>query len=270
MAITNFIPEVWSARLQENLHKSLVFGALCSRNYEGDISQWGDTVHIPNLADITVRTYDPSQELADPDELSGTDVVLTIDHGAYYNFFLNDVDAAQSRADVMDSAMRNAAFRLAEDAESYILSAIRKDAGIKKTGAVPTKEEGGIYALLIAIKNELDLKHVPRYGRKLIIPVSVEGQLLLDDHFIGASAAGEARLAEGAIGRAAGFDIFVSTDLTDEVIAMIPDAVTFANQICRVDAYRPEKGFCDGVKGLNLCGCKVVLPNAVCHYKLTA
>ena len=56
MAISSFIPKVWSARLQENFHKALVFGSLCSRNYEGEISQWGDTVHISNLSDITAPT----------------------------------------------------------------------------------------------------------------------------------------------------------------------------------------------------------------------
>ena len=40
MAITSFIPKVWSARLQESLHKALVFGSLCNRNYEGDIAHW--------------------------------------------------------------------------------------------------------------------------------------------------------------------------------------------------------------------------------------
>lgn len=110
MAISSFIPKVWSARLQENFHKALVFGSLCSRNYEGEISQWGDTVHISNLSDITVRPYDPTTDLAEPEALSGTDIVLTIDHGAYYNFLIGDVDAAQARVDLMDGAMRNAAY----------------------------------------------------------------------------------------------------------------------------------------------------------------
>ena len=113
MAISSFIPKVWSARLQENFHKALVFGSLCSRNYEGEISQWGDTVHISNLSDITVRPYDPTKDLAEPEALSGTDIVLTIDHGAYYNFLIGDVDAAQARVDLMDGAMRNAAYQLA-------------------------------------------------------------------------------------------------------------------------------------------------------------
>ncbi|MBQ7305475.1 MAG: P22 coat protein - protein 5 domain protein, partial [Clostridia bacterium] len=86
MAITSFIPSVWSARLTENLHKSLVFGSLCNRNYEGDIAQFGDTVHINNLADITVKPYTPNTDIAEPEQLTGSDTTLTIDHGAYYNF----------------------------------------------------------------------------------------------------------------------------------------------------------------------------------------
>ena len=45
---------------------------------------------------------------------------------------------------------------------------------------------------------------------------------------------------------------------------MIPDAVTFANQITKVEAYRPERGFADGLKGLCLSGAKVIIPTGVC------
>lgn len=270
MAITNFIPQVWSARLQENLHKALVFGALCNRNYEGEITQWGDTVHINTLNDITVKPYTPATDLDDPEQLSGSDTVLTIDHGTYYNFFINDVDAAQARADLMDAAMRNAAYRLAEDAETYILEMIRKDAGVKLTKTVPTEANGGLYALLLEIKNQLDQKGVPRFERKMVLPASLESTLLLDSRFVTGSANADARLESGSVARAAGFDIYISQDLSNEIVAFIPDAVTFANQISSVEAYRPEKGFSDGVKGLSLSGAKVVLPNAVCVCTVTA
>lgn len=270
MAITSFIPKVWSARLLEGMRKALVFGNLCNRNYEGDIAQWGDTVHINNLSDITVRPYTPNADIADPEQLSGTDMTLTIDHGAYYNFFINDVNAAQSRADLMDAAMRNAAQKLAEDAEQYILTVVRAGAGTKASGAIPSKENGGVYALIVAIKTALDEKSVPRADRKLILPPSVEAELLLDNRFITAgSAQAEARLADGAVARAAGFDLYISADLTDEIVAMTPDSVTFASQISKIEAYRREKGFDDGVKGLSLCGAKVVLPACVYVHKIT-
>ena len=265
MAITTFIPKVWSARLKENLHKSLVFGALCNRNWEGDIAQWGDTVHISNLADITVHPYTPNTDIADPDQLTGGDTTLTIDHGAYYNFYVSDVDAAQARADVMEAAMRNAALKLAEDTESYILGVIRKGAGTKASGAIP---EGGVYELIVQIKSALDAKNVPRAGRKLIVPASVEASLLLDNRFV-TGTMGESRLCEGSVARAAGFDIYISNDLTNEIVAMTADGVTFANQITRIEAYRREKGFDDGVKGLSLCGAKVVIPDCVYIHTIT-
>lgn len=265
MAITTFIPKVWSARLKENLHKALVFGALCNRNWEGDIAQWGDTVHINNLADITVRAYTPNTDIADPEQLSGGDTTLTIDHGAYYNFYVNDVDAAQARADVMEAAMRNAAQKLAEDTEAYILGVIREGAGTKASGAIPAD---GVYELIVGIKTALDGKNVPRVGRKLIVPASVEAELLMDSRFV-TGTLGETRLTEGSVARAAGFDIYISNDLDSEIVAMTPDGVTFANQITRIEAYRREKGFDDGVKGLSLCGAKVVIPDCVYVHTIT-
>ena len=263
MAITNFIPQVWSARLQENLQHALVFGNLCNRNYEGDIAQWGDTVHINTLSDITVKAYDPAVEIDDPEQLSGSDTTLTIDHGAYYNFFINDADAVQARTDLMDAAMRNAAYRLAMDAEKYILSVITEGAGHKDTITIPTLEEGGLYTQLLQMKVTLDAAGVPRFDRKLVLPPQLETVLLMDNRFVTGSAAADVRLAEGSVARAAGFDIYISQDLTTQIVAFTPDAVTFANQITKVEAYRPEKGFCDGVKGLCLSGAKVLIPDAV-------
>ena len=268
MAIANFIPQVWSARLQENLKKALVFGSLCNRNYEGDIAQWGDTVHINTLNDITVKAYNPAIDIEDPEQLSGTDTTLSIDHGAYYNFYINDADAAQARTDLMDAAMRNAAYRLAADTENYILGVIRACEESKMERGMPSDESGELYELLLEIKTRFDTQGVPRYGRKLIVPPALEAMLLMDSRFITGSAAASERLAEGAVARALGFDIYISLDLNNELVAMIPDAVTFANQITKVEAYRPERGFADGLKGLCLCGAKVTIPSAVCYCTL--
>ncbi len=37
MAITNFIPELWSANILLELQKNLVYGSAVNRDYEGDI-----------------------------------------------------------------------------------------------------------------------------------------------------------------------------------------------------------------------------------------
>ena len=57
MAVTTFIPELWSARLLYALEKSHVATNLVNRNYEGVIANQGDTVHINSIGAITVKDY---------------------------------------------------------------------------------------------------------------------------------------------------------------------------------------------------------------------
>lgn len=268
MAITTFIPEIWAARLLEAYRRNLVFGALANRNYEGDIAQFGDTVHINALNDITVKAYTPNKDIDDPEQLTTTDQVLTIDHGTYYNFYVNDVDAVQARGDLMDAAMRNAASRMAEDTEDYLVSVITEGAGVKTSGAVTAKT---IYEEIVKLKVAMDETNVPRSGRHLVVPPSVEGMLLLDDRFITTGLqSSENRLTEGTVAKAAGFTIYTSNALDDQMVAFNSDAVTFAQQITKTEAYRREKGFDDGVKGLSLCGAKVIMPDSVIVHSIAA
>lgn len=267
MAIASFIPKVWSARLQQNLQRSIVIPALVNRYYEGDISKYGDTVHINTLNDITVKEYSPNSEI-DAEQLTGTDSVMVIDHGAYFNFYLDDVDKVQAKAEVMDVATKNAALQLAKDAESYIVSTIRQEAGVKPmlTRDQIKTDFGSVYGLFVEMKKVLDTNNVPREGRKLVVDPAVEAELLKDtDHFIGlGSDASEERMMNGRIGRLLGMDVHVSTALDAEFIMFHTDAVTYANQITQMEAYRAEKMFADGVKGLMLSGAKVTQPKACC------
>ena len=55
MAVTTFIPELWSARLLYALDKAHVATNLVNREYQGIIANQGDTVHINSIGAITVR-----------------------------------------------------------------------------------------------------------------------------------------------------------------------------------------------------------------------
>lgn len=266
MSVATFIPKLWAARLQEHYNRQMVIVNLLNRNYEGDIAQYGDTVHINNLEDITVKPYTPNTDIDDPEQLTTVDRVLSIDHGAYFNFYVNDVDKAQARGDLMDTAMKNSAARMAEDTEDYVIQKLLADATDGGSGALTADN---VYATIIGIKTAMDVGNVPRAGRNLVVPPAVEALLLQDDRFV-TGTQGENRLVEGAVYRAAGFDIYMSTGLTDKMIALRSEDATFASQINKIEAYRREKGFDDGVKGLALCGAKVTNPAGVYKYTITA
>lgn len=268
MAITTFIPKLWAARLLQAYNRKLVFGALVNRNYEGEIRKHGDTVHINSLSDIAVKEYTPNTEIDAPEQLNTEDQTLTIDHGTYYNFYVDDVDKVQAAGDLMTTAMTNAADRLAEDAEDYIIGKVLAEGGIKLSGKLTGEN---VWAEIVKIKTAMDKANVPLANRNLVVPPAVEGVLLLDDRFVKGTK-GEDRLENGAVARAAGFSIHVSNApaMENSMVAFNRDSMTFANQLTETEAYRPEKRFADAVKGLSLCGAKVTRPDAVVVYSITA
>ena len=95
MSVKNFIPQIWSARLLAHLDKVHVYASLVNRDYEGEIKQYGDTVKINQIGDITIKKY-TGAAIDDPEELTGEQNTLTIDQANYFNFAIKDVDNAQT------------------------------------------------------------------------------------------------------------------------------------------------------------------------------
>ena len=120
MALDNFIPEIWSARLLKHLDGKLVFKQLVNTEYEGEIRNFGDTVRVNRIGDITVGTYTKGADIGDPEELTSDQLLLTIDQFKYFNFYVDDVDSAQQNPKIMDDAMKRAAFALSNEVDKYI------------------------------------------------------------------------------------------------------------------------------------------------------
>ena len=119
MAFSNFIPEIWSARLLEHMDKVHVYANLMNRDYEGDIKAYGDTVHINLLGDITISNY-TGGALGTPQELDSTKQTLEIDQAKYFNFIVKDIDNAQSNPKLVDAAMVRASYNMNDVIDKYL------------------------------------------------------------------------------------------------------------------------------------------------------
>lgn len=273
MAVTSFIPKLWSARLLAHLDKAHVVANLVNRDYEGEIKAYGDTVKINQVGAITVNDYSKT-DIEDPQELTTSEKTLVINKQKYFNFQIDDVDAAQVRTSLMDEAMQRAAYALADETEKILLKEMDTEATSKLT---PTKtlDKTNIYEELIKVKVKLDEKNVPTIGRFLIIPPDVHGLLLAADLIVGTGGAmAESITKNGFVGTILGFDVYLSNNMGsltngNGAIAGVKMACTFAEQIVQTEAYRMEKRFADAVKGLNVFGCKVIYPDALVCLKKT-
>ena len=274
MAITTFIPELWSARLLYALEKSHVATNLVNRNYEGVIANQGDTVHINSIGAVTVKDYTKNTNIADPEVLTTSDQTLEIDQAKYFNFQVDDVDKAQISGEIIDTAMGRSAYALADVSDAFLLKTIANGvASANKIGAKATLTAltaSNVYENIVKMRTLLDKANVPTTGRTIVVPPEVYALLLLDDRFAkSGSDSGQNALLNGMVGRVAGFDVFMSNNCvsgTDGgsgstayfvITAQVASATTYAEQIIKTEAYRMEKRFADAVKGLHVYGAKV-------------
>jgi hypothetical protein len=223
MTINRFKPEIWSASLLVALRQNLIYTAFINRDYEGEISEAGDTVRITSIGRPTINTYVPNSTVITPEQVNDSQRTLVVDQSKYFAFAVDDVDARQAKGNVIPQAMDEAAFAAANVIDQYISSFYTTIQTANQLGAITVNSS---------------TTPTDAYD-KVLVPLKIR------------------------VGRAAGFDILLSnqtptTGSDSVVIAGNDRAITFADQISKVEAYRPQSSFSDAVKGLFLYGAKTV------------
>lgn len=265
MAVSNFIPEIWSRELLYSLKAALVGNSLVNRNYQGEITSEGDTVRIQTPSSITVGDYDGSD--IDFQTLTSATQSLEIDKSKYFAFLVDDVDQAQANVNLMQSYMQEASFSLSDVADTAILAEY-VNADASNVIADVTLSKSNIYDTMIEAKQNLGENSVPSMGRWAVLSPAEIALLEKSDDFTSASALGDEVKRTGFAGRIAGIEVFESNNAAaGGSIRYLPygytGAITFADQIVSTEAGRREKGFSDFVKGLHVYGIKTVRPKGL-------
>lgn len=274
MAIKNFIPEIWSAKILDTLNNSLVFANLANHDYEGEIRAYGDTVHITGIGDIQIQDYAKYGELTIQPVTDIDAGVLKIDQSKAFAFEVDDLDTVQARADLRGKFQERAAYNLAAEVDKYVGGLMVTAAAGKALKKTYTKPED-VYESIVSLGVKLSKQNIPTTGRFLVVDPDVYGMLLLDDRFVKNTAVESATLHNGFVGNVNGFTVYQTnlmpgnTDTKHTMLAGSTIATTFAQQISKIDSTRKEKGFSDIVKGLLVYGSKVIRPEALATCELT-
>lgn len=302
MSLNNFIPEIWSTQILKAIPRQLVFASLCNKDYDGDISNMGDTVRITGIGDITVSSYTKDVSIGTPQALTDAQTTLTISQAKFYNFAVDDVDKAQGNPAVMQAAMEWAAYSLAKQADLFVaglytdVSAANtigtSAAPVVLTRATQANAGGGttLYDELVALAQLLTQNDIPNDGGRFVtIPAWGKTLLTQDIRFTSfntpsadvsvrnGSLSGDTNPppAGGYIGQIENMAVYESnncvhlggtigvTGSQDVFLAGHKMAWTYADNVKETEAYRPPDRFSDAVKGLYLYGAKVVRPYAL-------
>jgi hypothetical protein len=285
MAISDFIPELWSARLQRHLDRTLVFAqpTVCNRDWEGEIKKAGDTVHINKVGDPEIKDYDPGEDMDSPEEPTGTTKALIVDQFKYFNVSIDDVNAAQVNVALLDRFAERAGVKMSQKIDSFVGGLIVAASTVNKVGtdAVPVvikaDDSGDLtpYELAVELRRQIAGKDAPLDSLWLAINADFEAEIMLDPKYLSADAGAQV-VRTGAIGTLAGFEILRTSGVPTspgsggspvENIKVTAGAgnyaTTFANQVTELKAFEPEARFADAIKGLEVYGAKVLEPETI-------
>ena len=265
MAYQNFIPSVWSEAINRELERDLVFAEDCNREYEGDVKEMGDSVRILGVGKPTITTtVDKKIKLSDPESVDDTSVTMAIRHISYFNYEVDDIDRRQSVGGVMDALNSESAQGTANEMDKHIGSmALDPLAKLHAASAVSLTKEN--------ILGEVDKALEILYGNDvkansdMVMTVPPWFYILMRQAYTDLDTNNSAMLKNGLVGKYGNLRVKMSNNCAvkgsdSRIMVRTKQAVAFANPMTHVEAYRPEKGFSDAVKGFVLYEAKIVRP----------
>jgi hypothetical protein len=284
----NFIPAIWSGKLQTKFYKSTVLGEITNNDWEGEIKSQGDIVYIRTVPTITVRDYAKGDTLTH-ERPSSDPISLNIDKGKYFDFVIDDVDKAQADLNLMNMFSDDASEQMKIVIDAQVLGTVGADADAANQGATAGVISGdlnmGVTGTPLAISKTtvldtivdagqvLDEQNVPEAGRWLVIPPWMAALIKKSDLKDAAITGDQTSvLRNGRLGMIDRFTLYVSNNLTRAtdtghnsftMLFGTRDAVCFASQMTKVETLRAQDTFGEIVRGLNVYGFKATNPKAL-------
>jgi hypothetical protein len=267
MAISNFIPTIWSAAILEAFKVSQVIIPTLNRQYEGEVAQ-GNIVKITGITTPSIQDYSSSRSLT-IDALSDTTQSLAIDQMKAISFKVDDVDRVQA-AGSFDPVTMDAGRALAEDAEAYVIAQMKANGTSAGTAAITTPALA--FAAVVTLRQALTKAKVPASQRFLVVSPEFASLLLAEgSKLTSAYGATDGELRNGVLGGLLGFTVIEHPLLTHTsnrpaAIAYHGPSVAFVGQLDKVESGRMELAFADYIRALNVYGAKVLRATAVQTY----
>lgn len=259
MAINDFQTEKWSAIVELAAQEQSIISQVASGLYEADATG-AKVINSTSIGTPTIGTYVAADGISYGD-LSDSNTPINLDQYKYFSFKVEDIDQAQSQADITNPAIAEAGRALALEADKYIFG-LHGDFGgqIDDGGGTPAAlsvTSADVEEVILNAKEEMDGSNAGP-DRVLVVSPWFHNKMVL---------AGLTSLSDnvdlyrsGRVGQFGGFEVYMSNQLdspaADEhhVLAFTRRAIPFAALVQKVETLRLESQFADAVRGLYVFG----------------
>lgn len=280
MSYSNFIPSVWAEGINRELERKCVFLEDCHTKYEGKVKKAGESVTILGIGKPTITRVAKSAgsiKLDAPETIEDSSVIMYINQIAYYNYKIDDIDKAQAVGGIMDALDAETSEGLANEVDKYISSfAVDKSVPkLYKTPVVIKAKESEVsgandkYVLDVIDEGveKLQENDVPA-TTALVITISPKFYRRFKKAYRTEDTDNSSILKHGKVAEYGNVIVKLTNNVhkvgdVEHVMMRTKRAIAFAKPLTHSEAYRPESGFEDAVKGFILFDAKVVRPKEV-------
>lgn len=268
--ISNFQQTIWSKSILRSLEKITSLRNHCNFQYQKE-SKNAKEVKILSVNRPTIRTYVPGTAIQ-RESATDSSQLLQLNQYRYFNFEVEDIVKAQSVPGLMEALTDEAGKGLALEGDKYVAAIVKEDV----ESDAPTVS---VSANVIALTNKNAMESVEAGFAKLY-----ENDCKVSDTFYlevaptvfttyrqqltELSTNNPEILKKGAVGKINNAFVCIENCLptgngAHYNILRTDKAIAFAEQIDKVEHYRPEDAFTDAVKGLYVFGAKIIRPKEI-------
>lgn len=216
--IDAFVPEIWSKEVIKETVNQSIFSNLVRRDFEGDIQNEGDVVHVALFSAVTSGDKQANTAVTFTN-YSETTIDITIDKHKYFAFRVEDIASVQSSPDLLTGYAGQGALELSRVVDVEIATLIT-DATITQNVGAQTSSTAAYTDITDAvIRNAiqlLDEANAPASDRYLVISPAQKNAMLGIAKFVEADKLGDnVTLKTGLFGMIYGVHVFISNNLVD-------------------------------------------------------
>lgn len=284
MAVSHFIPSLWSKKILDDLELKTKLANYTNRTYEGDI-KYGNRVQILGIGEPAISDYDSSTPMT-YEALSDKGQWLTISQRKSFSFEVDDIDKVQSIPGLAGGFQKKAAHGLAVARDNFIAGLIKTSANLSadvvdaNDGTVTTYKIDAVTvdeATGTKIKNAIDTAIVylreNNFDGEGRIEISPRIYMALKNVLTELSTNNPEYIKTGKVGNYDGFEVIETNSLAKDSSYEYCDirsknAIAFAGQLQETEAIRDKDNFKDYVRGLDVYGGKVISPKEIVAIKV--
>ena len=285
MAYQNFKAKIWSKAIDRDLERVFVFADGTNQSYSGEIKGLGDTVRIKGVGKPTVTEHDLKDGdivLSTPETVADTSVSLVVDKAAYFNYQVGDIDKEQGAGNVMAVLNTESSEEVANKIDTHIANLVHPDnnnAGVQRYASANTViTKDNVLEVFDAVQAKLYENDVnPATEVEIILPPWL--YMCFRQAYQKMDTDNSEYLTNGKVARYGNMTIKMSNNVAHKTVSSkehyfvqvrTKRAIALAMSEAHTEAFRPENGFADAVKGFKLYGAKIVRPKEMVTLECSA